>query len=107
MHISLHPFSQIINQVACQLIRGLLTQIVAYPGWAIFDQLNIWTFQNLYGSLHVIRFSSFPYVKCTVSLLLQKISCNLGTVGIEKEPGYSPCQNIEVKVSKRSRIAKN
>ncbi len=57
MDISLHPFSQMINQVACPQIRGLLTEIVAFPGWVTFYQLNIWTYQNPNGSLYAIRFS--------------------------------------------------
>ncbi len=72
MDISLHPFNQMINQVACPQIRGLLTQFVAFPGWVIFEQLNIWTFQNPNGSLHAIRFSCFPYVQLTLSHFLQK-----------------------------------
>ncbi len=72
MDISLHSFNQMINQVACPQIGGFLTQILAFPVWVIFAQLNIWTFRNPNGSLHAIRLSCFPYVKHTVSHFLQQ-----------------------------------
>ena len=73
MNISLHLENQIINKVACEQIGGLLTQIIAPPGWVKFYQLNIWIFQNPKGSLHAIRFFRFPYVKSTFSHFLQHI----------------------------------
>ncbi len=53
-------------------------------------------------SLLNLERNSINYSKMYSFYLFTTIQYHLGAVGIEKEPEYSPCQNIEVKVSKRS-----
>ncbi len=95
------PLIKLQSKFACPQIRGLLTQIVAFPGWVIFDQLNIWTFQNPNGSLHVICFFCFPCIKCTVSHFLQQFLTILVQFASKKSLSNPHVKNIKVKVSKK------